>query len=75
MFDLCSNDCKMILNKRTLNHIKRYKNDLVMTLGAGDISDLVAQLKNIKLMKLFIEILRLLVVSTLIFLLSFTVKK
>ena len=30
-----------------LNHIKRNENDLVMTLGAGDISDLVAPIKRI----------------------------
>ena len=48
LLDLCSNDCKMILDKKELlNHIKRNENDLVMTLGAGDISDLVAPIKRI----------------------------
>ena len=47
LLDLCSNDCKMILDKKELlNHIKRNENDLVMTLGAGDISDLVAPIKE-----------------------------
>ena len=48
LLDLCSNDCKMILDKKELlNHIKTNENDLVMTLGAGDISDLVAPIKSI----------------------------
>ena len=47
LLDLCSNDCKMVLDKKELlNHIERNENDLVMTLGAGDISDLVAPIKE-----------------------------
>ena len=42
LLDLCSNSSKFILKKEAvINYLKENKNDVVLTLGAGDISDLV----------------------------------
>ena len=42
LLDLCTNDSKMIVkNNELLSYLKDNKNDVVVTLGAGNISDLV----------------------------------
>ena len=48
LLDLCSNDSKIILKKNELlSHLNENENDLVVTLGAGNISDLVKPIKSI----------------------------
>jgi len=42
LLNLCTNDSKMIFkNNELLSYLKDNKNDVVVTLGAGNISDLV----------------------------------
>ena len=48
LLDLCSNSSKFILKKEAvINYLQENKNDVVLTLGAGDISDLVKPIINI----------------------------
>ena len=48
LLDLCSNDSKIILKKNELlSYLKENENDVVVTLGAGNISDLVKPIKSI----------------------------
>ena len=47
LLDLCSNRSKSILKKEeVISYLRENKNDLVLTLGAGDISDLVKPIIN-----------------------------
>jgi len=47
LLDLCSNRSKSILKKEeVISNLRENKNDLVLTLGAGDISDLVKPIIN-----------------------------
>ena len=48
LLDLCTNNSKIVFkNNELLSYLKDNKNDIVVTLGAGNISDLVKPIKSV----------------------------